>query len=276
MSDTPELISGFEPGEGRAILVIVPHADDAALQCGGTMALWSAAGWRVVLLRVTDDATDSAGLDRATTIERNRRELEDAAAIMGVADLIDLGYETDTLGDASERALRERFIRAIRTQRPYGLVTFDPFSGPGENNQDHLRVAQAADEAFWTAMFDKHHPEHLVDGVTPHGVYERWYVARRLVQVDAAVDISAVVDVKLAAVAAHRTMMHNMVAQVRLQAITGAVRSSITEVIAGDDPTPFAERLVRSRAARAGARHGVAFAEEFRRVRFSDLNAVFP
>jgi LmbE family N-acetylglucosaminyl deacetylase len=228
----------------------------------------------VVLVRVTNDATDSDGLDRATTVDRNRRELEEAAELLGVSEIVDLGYESDTLADCSEQELRERLIWNIRMYRPYGMVTFDPFSGPGEDNLDHLRVAQAADEAFWTSMFDKHHPEHLAEGLAPHGIFERWYFARNLREATAVVDITPVVSTKVDAVAAHKTMVGNMVRQALLQADTGSVAGGIRDILTPDDVRPFADRLVRYRSSVAGRRHGLPFAEEYRRVIFSDLDQV--
>ena len=49
-----------------------------------------------------------------------------------------------------------------------------------EDNQDHVKVAAAVDESFWTAQFDKHDPEHLATGPAPHGVFERWQFGRRV------------------------------------------------------------------------------------------------
>ncbi|GAB4482216.1 MAG: hypothetical protein Kow0088_25030 [Anaerolineales bacterium] len=40
-------------------LVISPHADDAAAFCGATLAKLAAQGWKIVLVRVTNDSKDS-------------------------------------------------------------------------------------------------------------------------------------------------------------------------------------------------------------------------
>jgi LmbE family N-acetylglucosaminyl deacetylase len=257
-----------EPGHGRTLLVISPHADDATIQCGGTIVLWARSGWRIVLARVTNDALDSVGVDRATTIVQNTDQLHRAAAILGIDDIIELGYETDRMSEVSEVSLRERLIRLYRTARPYGVVSFDTLPATGENNQDHIRVAEAADEAFWTAMFDKHHPEHFLEGLSPHGIFERWLFGRGLLYADTVVDVSASIDAKVEAMAAHETMLLNMAAQIRLQASTGEIALPIP---AGPDRFVarwLAERIVRTRAAAIGARYGLAYAEEFRVARF--------
>lgn len=196
-------------GEGRTILLVVAHADDPALFLGGTLIRWADAGWRVVCVRVTDDRWDSADLDEAATRAANAKEFRAAAAVLGLAEIIDLGWATDVLGDASEVALREAVIRQIRRWRPYALVSFDPYAMWGEDNQDHIRLAAAVDEAFWTSQFPLHHPEHLAEGLEPHGCFERWYFGRSVTQVTDVVDIAAVLDRKLAAALCHRTMMRN-------------------------------------------------------------------
>jgi len=236
---------------------------------GGTIARWSDAGWRVVGVRVTDDRWDSVGRTEAETIEANRAELHRSAEVLGIAEIIDLGYPTDTLGDVSEVGLRERIIRLVRAHRPYALVTFDPYSMYGEDNQDHLLVAAATDEAFWTSQFDLHHPEHLAEGLQPHGCFERWYFGRRVMDVTDVVDIAAVIDRKVEAALCHSTMLANMVNQLRLQARTGGWEVPVLDAaLSSRDVRPVIEPLLRSRAEAAGQAHGIGMAEEFRVVRF--------
>jgi LmbE family N-acetylglucosaminyl deacetylase len=265
----------IEPGEGRTVLVVVAHADDPTLFLGGTIARWADAGWRVVCVRVTDDRWDSVGLTEAETVRANRDELREAATILGIAEVVDLGLPTDTLADASEVALRERIIRLVRIHRPHSLVTFDPYARTAEDNQDHLVVAAATDEAFWASQFDLHHPEHLAEGLEPHGCFERWWFGRSVVEVTDVVDIGGVIDRKVEAALAHRTMLRNSLNQLRLQARTGGWDLPIVdEALASGDLRPVMEPLLRRGAEAVGARHGVAMAEEHRVTRFGGLGGV--
>ena len=265
----------IEPGQGRTILLVVAHADDPALFLGGTVLRWADAGWRVVCVRVTDDRWDSVGLSVDETIARNAEQFRKAAAILGIAEIVELDYPTDVLGDASEVALRERIIRLVRTHRPYALVSFDPYARPGEDNQDHVRVAQAVDEAFWTSQFPLHHPEHLAAGLDVHGCYERWYFGRSVVEVSDVVDISGVLDRKIEAALAHEVMLRNFVNQLRLQARTGGWSVEMLDAIsAGGDLRAFVEMLLRGGARQVGQRHGLEAAEEFRVVRFGGLEGL--
>ena len=206
------------------------------------------------------------------TIVANRAEFRQAAAVLGIAKIIELDYATDVLGDVSEVALREHVIRQIRTHRPYALVTFDPYAMYGEDNQDHIKVAAAVDEAFWTSQFPLHHPEHLQAGLAPHGCFERWYFGRSVTQVTDVVDIAPVLDRKLEAALCHQTMLRNYVNQVRMQARTGGwAVAMLDEVAEGGDLRPFMEILIRGGARQVGKRHDLDVAEEFRVVRFGGL-----
>ena len=263
----------IEPGNGRTVLVVVAHADDVALFIGGTVALWVDAGWNVAVVRVTDDRWDSVGSDEATTMETNHRELLSALKVLGVQTLVDLGWPTDTLGDASSVALRERCIHAVRTHRPYALVSFDPYAVYGEDNLDHIAVARAVDEAFWTSQFDLHHPEHFAEGLEPHGCFERWYFGRQVADVTDVVDISTVLDRKLDAAVCHRTMMLNFFNQLRLQSRTGGWSvPMIDEALAEGRVDRVLPMLVGASSKRTGSVYGLGAAEEFRVVTFGGMS----
>jgi len=262
-------VRSIEDGQGRTVLVVVAHADDVALFLGGTVAAWSAANWNVVVVRATDDRWDSVGSTEAATIEANQNELAAALDVLGVAELVDLGLPTDTLGDLSLVALRERFIHAVRTHRPYALVSFDPYAMYGEDNLDHVAVARAADESFWTSQFDLHHPEHFDDGLEPHGCFERWYFGRRVNDVTDIVDISITLDRKIDAACCHRTMMLNYFNQLRLQARTGGwAVPMIDDALADGRVDTVLPDFIRAAAERTGAPYGLTAAEEFRIVTF--------
>lgn len=271
----PHIHTTLPLGEGRTILLVIAHADDPALSLGGTLLRWSDAGWRVVCVRVTDDRWDSVGMTEAATIVANKAEFEAAARLLGIAETVELGYATDVLGDVSEVGLREHIIRLVRTHSPYALVTFDPYAMFGEDNQDHIKLAAAVDESFWTSQFDLHHPEHLAAGLAPHGVFERWYFGRSVVRVTDVVDIADVLERKIAAVMCHTTPLRNIANQLRLQARTGGWAVPMLDAAAeGGDLRPLVEHLLRHRAAANAAPYGLTAAEQFRVVRFGGLQSL--
>ncbi len=275
MNADPEVVQ-VPDGRGRTVLVVAAHADDPTLFCGGTIVRWTRAGWSVVVARVTDDRWDSVGVPEEETTTRAAAEFRAAMDALGVEHVVDLGWPTDTLGDASEVALREQVIRLVRTLRPHTLVSHDPHSGEGEDNQDHLVVGAAVAEAVWCAQFDKHHPEHLVDGIGVHGVFEQWYFGRPPARVTDVVDTTDTLDVMVAAALHHDLPLRNLVHQLRLQARTGGWRLPALDDAQDGDIAPLVGELLRQRAAGTGARHGLGAAEEFRVVRFSGLADLLP
>jgi len=253
----------LEYGRDRVLLLIVAHADDPPIFAGGVMRLFVQAGWLVHALRVTDDRWDSVGLDEGETIARNAAEFRAAAAVLGLAGVEDLGWQTDVLGDASRVALRERVIHAIRRLKPYALMGFDPNALFYEDNLDHKVLAEAMDEAFWTAMFDKHHPEHFAEGLAPHGCVERWYFGRSVAAVTHVFDTSEVIETQMQAVACHATPIANMAAQYALQAATAGRPQQETEQALADPAAALCARL-RVGAAAKGQPFGLAAAEYLR------------
>lgn len=250
-------------GRGRLLLLVIAHADDAAIFAGGTLALFAQAGWKIHALRVTDDRWDSVNLPEAETIARNAAELRAAAAILGITAVEDLGWQTDVLGDASRVALRERIIHAIRRLKPYALMSFDSNALLYEDNLDHKVLAEAVDEAFWTAMFDKHHPEHGREGLAPHGTVERWYFGRTIPAVTHVVDTSGTLATQLAAVAAHATPIANMAHQYALQAATARRPPAETAAVTADPAAALCTRLARAATAR-GTPFGLPSADYLR------------
>ncbi len=254
-------------------MVICPHADDAAAFCGATLAKFAAEGWRIVLVRVTNDSKDSVGLSQEETILRNTEELHAAAKILGVAEIIELGYETDCLADAPMVPMRERFVYLFRKYRPYAVFSFDPF-GLYEGNMDHIRVAQAVEEAFWVSCFDKHHPEHFEEGLAPFSVCERWYFGRNLPGANHAEDVSEYLEKKVEALCAHREMMRNTINQLRLQAQTFGRRLPLLDMAMEGDLRPLLALVMQEQANAVARTFNLGegrMGEVFRLERFGDM-----
>lgn len=258
-------------------LVISPHGDDAVAFCGGTLAKFAAEGWNVVLVRVTDDARDSAGLDLEETLRRNAAELRAGAARLGVSEIVELGFPTDSLADLTLGTLRERFVHLFRKFRPYAVFTFDP-DQYGETNMDHVRVAQASAEAFWVATFDLHYPEHFAEGLRPFSVCEHWYFGRELARPNYVVDVTEHLPRKIASFLCHETQLRHMVHQMMLQAHTWGRRVPLLEQALDGDK----EQLVSLFLSEQGLAVGEAWqlgegrmGEVFRLERFGGLESVF-
>jgi LmbE family N-acetylglucosaminyl deacetylase len=259
-------------------MVISPHADDAAAFCGATLAKFADQGWKVLLVRVTDDSKDSFGLSLEETIQTNTDELHKAAAILGITEIIELGYKTDCLGDVSRVDLRERFVYLFRKHKPYAVFSFDP-DGLYENNLDHVVVAEAVDEALWVSCFDKHHPEHFKEGLAPFSVCERWYFARQLPKATYAEDITHYLGRKVDALCAHRTMMKHIFHQYQMQLNTWGRRVPwLDDSIEQGDLRPLIALAMQEQANEVAQEFNLGegrMGEVFRLERFGDLEGMF-
>jgi LmbE family N-acetylglucosaminyl deacetylase len=259
-------------------MVISPHADDAAAFCGATLAKFADHGWKILLVRVTDDSKDSLELSIDETIKANTEQLHKAAAILGITEIIELGYETDCLGDVSRVELRERFVYLFRKFKPYAVFSFDP-DGMYENNMDHVVVAEAVDEAFWVSCFDKHHPEHFNEGLEPFSVCERWYFARQLPETTHAEDVTPYLGVKVDALCAHHTMMKHIFHQNRMQLETwGRQVPWLNVSVEQGDFRPLIALAMQEQANAVAKEFSLGegrMGEAFRLVRFGDLEQLF-
>lgn len=223
-------------------LIVIPHADDLLLFCGAATLALLDDGWKIHVVRVTDDRWDSWGFDELETIRRNKSEFDEVLAALGIDSLSEFEYPTDTLGDKSEVLLRNQIVKVIREIRPYLVMSFDPDSNKFEDNQDHILVGKAVAEACWTAGFDKH-PDGKVDQLAPHLPIEKWYFGRMVVEETHFLDLSDYHNRLIELVSLHKTMIHNMVAQSNLQA--EFLGYSLKQLL--ENPKIYAELLVRSR-----------------------------
>ncbi len=223
-------------------LIVISHADDLLLFCGAATLALLDGGWKIHVIRVTDDRWDSWGIDEVETIRRNKSEFDEVLAALGIDSLSEFGYPTDTLGDKSEVSLRNQIVKVIREIRPYLVMSFDPDSIKFEDNQDHILVGRAVAEACWTAGFDKH-PDGKVDQLAPHLPIERWYFGRVVVEETHFLDLANYRKRLIELISLHRTMLNNMVAQASLQAeFLGHSLEQLQE-----NPKIFVELLMRSR-----------------------------
>jgi hypothetical protein len=115
------------------------------------------------------------------------------------------------------------------------------------------------------------HPEHLEEGLQPHLVAEKYFYSEHPPSTNRVVDITATIDVKLKALAEHKSQVTFLVegivreahmAGLNVEAILGSMAS---------DPMAAMEWALRADAAEVGKRIGVAYGEAFRYVRFHPL-----
>jgi LmbE family N-acetylglucosaminyl deacetylase len=196
-----------------SILIVVAHPDDIEFGIGGSAAVWSLAGHTVVYCIVTDGSAGSNDptVTRESLIERRRQEQINAAAHVGVHDVRFLGYQDGILQPTIE--LRRDITRLIREVKPYRVVIMDPTTVMVKNetfdyinHPDHRAAGEAALYAvFPSAETRPIFPELLTEGYEPHHVSELYISFAH--EPTLTVDITPVIDRKIAALLAHESQL---------------------------------------------------------------------
>src|SRR5437660_8428498 len=135
--------------EGSTVLAIFAHPDDESLACGGTLARLADAGARIVLMCASrgeaGSISDPALVPDGDLGRTRERELREAAAVLGVAEVIVMDHPDGDLRWDHVPELHHEIVNAIRQYRPEAVITF------------------AEDGLYW-------HLDHV-------GVHERTYTA---------------------------------------------------------------------------------------------------
>src|SRR5688572_26210287 len=128
------------------VLVITADASDYILAAGGTIAGMIDKGADAYLIRVTNDDKDSWNLSPEETAQRTRSESEAAARILGIKEVISMGYRAGELASVSPTELRDRLIFYIRRYKPNTLFIPNPYAEYNEVLDRHY-TGTAAEEA---------------------------------------------------------------------------------------------------------------------------------
>ena len=165
-------------------MVVVAHADDAEYGCSGTVAKWCSEGMEVVYVICTDGSKGSSDPDLTpeALIKLRQEEQEAAGRVLGLKDVVFLGYEDSMLEPTL--GLRKDITREIRRYKPDVLISANPvrsFHGTGYmGHPDHLAAGEATLAAVFPAARDHMtFPELLKEGFEPHKVREILIMARR-------------------------------------------------------------------------------------------------
>ena len=220
------------------VLVVTPHPDDAEGGAGGSIAQWTQQGRKVVLVVCTngDKGTSDRNVKPADLAKLRAEEQRQAAAVLGIAEVVFLRFPDQGLEDCSE--FREKLVRQICTHRPETAVTIDPYRRY-LRHRDHAICGRVTLDAIFPYARDLwSYPEHLQEGLEPHRVREVYLWGAE--EPDTFLDITETFTLKMDALYCHASQMKR----------------------------PRAEREARTRAyyAEIGKNIGVELAEAFKRI----------
>jgi LmbE family N-acetylglucosaminyl deacetylase len=240
----PSSSSADLPVPERA-LAIGAHADDAEFGCGATLAKWAAAGATVSFLVLTDGSKGSwdPAADTGALVAERKREQEEAAATLGISDVLFGDFVDGELENGREE--RARVCEVIRTVRPDVVLGHDPWKRY-RLHPDHRAAGFLVTDGIVAARDPHFFPE---QGVAPHRPDR--LLLFEADEPDHFETIDAFVDTKVEALLCHRSQWRN------------TMGIEVDGPDADAQREAFAER-VRADAAEAGASAGLASAESFR------------
>jgi LmbE family N-acetylglucosaminyl deacetylase len=140
------------------VLVVISHPDDGEFGAGPTIAKLTAAGARVDYVVTTDGSkgTEDPDMTPEQLSTTRMAEQRDAADILGVSEIVHLGYPDGYLTPSLD--LRRDITRQIRRFRPDLVITQNPQRrldhNPFIGHPDHLATGEATLASVYPAARD--------------------------------------------------------------------------------------------------------------------------
>ncbi|MBM3127340.1 MAG: PIG-L family deacetylase [Chloroflexi bacterium] len=195
--------------ESPTLLAVFAHPDDESFRPGGTLALLARRGVRVHLLTATHGEAGSCGDPPLCSVKElpavREGELRCACAILGIEPPRLLDYCDGHLSETDLDPLIMQICQAMSATRPQVVLTFGPDGLSG--HPDHIAIGECALKAFHrveqvAALYTVAVPQSLATrlGMTQVRAIPDGEIALT-------VDVSAVWDVKLAAIRCHATQL---------------------------------------------------------------------
>jgi len=192
------------------VMAIMAHPDDPEFSCSGTVARWSKAGAKIcyVLCTSGDVGIAQPGMTRQEAAKIREVEQREACRITGVEEVVFLGEPDGMLVATLE--LRKKLVREIRRFRPEVVITGDPtrvWSGDSYiNHPDHRAASAAALDAVFPAAGQPNLFEDIAqEGFQAHK--PRKVYVTTWDKADVYVNIEETIDIKIAALRAHKSQM---------------------------------------------------------------------
>ena len=193
-----------------SVMVVVAHPDDIEFSCAGTLARWAKNGTLVsyVLCTSGEVGIAEAGMTKEKATSIREAEQRVAAQIVGAEEVVFLREPDGLLQPTLE--LRKKIVREIRRFKPEVVICGDPtIVWAGEdyiNHPDHRAAATAALDAIFPAAGQPNLFQELeAEGLTAHKPRKVYVTGWN--QTDLYINITETIDVKVAALRAHRSQM---------------------------------------------------------------------
>ncbi len=182
--------------EKKNVLIISPHPDDMEIGMGGTVAKLITQEFKVISLVVTDGrrSTSISHYSEEEMAEIRKMEVQEAARILGIEDLILLGLP-DVKSPRNHKELRKRLHETIERFEPIELFTPHPEI---DKHSTHQIVSRLVVQTLNEMISDK------LSSLARFCCYEVWTPFERYDWIE---DISGHINIKTAAVDAHKSQI---------------------------------------------------------------------
>ncbi len=189
------------------VLVVFPHPDDETFGKAGTIAHYTRSGTPVTLIcgtlgQLGRNMGNPFFATRETLPQIREKELRDACDVLGIKDLRLLGLRDKTVEFEDPELIADRIEAIIREVKPSIIMTYYPKLGV---HPDHDGMSEATVRAV------KRIPEEMRPVI--HGSAVTNNAVEVIGDPDIVNDVSDVLDVKLAAMRAHRSQSEAMMAK---------------------------------------------------------------
>ena len=193
-----------EMSSGHA-MVVSPHPDDAEFGAAGTVARWTRESKGVVYVICTngDKGTDDREMKPETLAEIREAEQREAAKVLGVEEVVFLGYPDQSLEDSNE--FRKDLVREIRRFRPEVVVTTDPYRRYIWHRDHRITGQVVLDAVFPFARNHLAYPDLLEEGFEPHAVSEALFWGAE--DINCRFDITDTFELKIKALRCHTSQV---------------------------------------------------------------------
>jgi LmbE family N-acetylglucosaminyl deacetylase len=262
--------------DNPVVLVVSADTGNYLLAAGGTIASMIDKGAVAYVIRVTNDDKDAWELSPEEAALRTRSESEQAGQILGVKEVISMGYRAAELADVPFTTLRDRLMIYIRHYRPTVMFVPNPYT-EYDRVLDRYYTGRAAEDAWRAAAFENYLPPFGAAGLKPHLTPELYYYAQPLdprrreteststfVPEPRTLDISATFARKLKAVQALKTINYSTAMRLNARLTATGRKLPLLNVVNEASVNKLVEENVRGLAKVAASATSYSLAEEFR------------
>jgi LmbE family N-acetylglucosaminyl deacetylase len=186
-----DLLKASSEHEKHTVVVFAPHPDDDVIGCGGTIIQHTKRGDHVTIVYVTSGEASLWTGDRAELVRLREQEAFEAAALLGVSDLIFL-HEPDFALQKTDKTVNKVMLLLQGINPDYIYVPHE-----ADEHRDHKATYMLLVSALkeLSEKTDKNMALYCYEVWTP------------LAKVSFVNDISLEIDTKLEALSQHKTQI---------------------------------------------------------------------